>query len=504
MNRRRLLASTAGYGALAAVGDLSFLGGLAPVDAQEAKVGPEHVRFRPEIEPLVRLLEETPRERLLERVAEEVRRGASYRQLLAAVMLAGVRNVQPRPVGFKFHAVLVVNSAHLASLDSPDRDRWLPLFWAMDAFKGSQARDVAEGDWTMSTLPDSALPPPADARRRFVEAMDRWDEAGADAAVAQLARSAGAAEVYELFWRYGARDFRDIGHKAIYVANSWRTLQTIGWEHAEAVLRSLAYALLARGRVNPADADEEPDRPWRRNLERVREVPAGWQAGTPDRGTALELLAALRDGSADDACGTAVGLLKRGASAGSLWDGVFLSASEMLTRRPGILGIHCVTSANALRYASQASGNDETRLLMLLQAAAFMAMFRKSMELSGAPESPLDRLPPGELKASGAGAVEEIFAEVSRSQAEAARKTVAYLQAGGSAGELLTAARRLIFLKGSDSHDYKFSSAALEDYYHVSPALRPAYLAGCMFNLKGTAAADNPLIARTRGALGAS
>ena len=52
-----------------------------------------------------------------------------------------------------------------------------------------------------------------------------------------LARSTGAAEVMELFWRYGARDFRDIGHKAIFVANSYRTLQTIGWRHAEPVLR---------------------------------------------------------------------------------------------------------------------------------------------------------------------------------------------------------------------------------------------------------------------------
>ena len=33
----------------------------------------------------------------------------------------------------------------------------------------------------------------------------------------------------------------------------------------------------------------------------------------------------------------------------------------------------------------------------------------------------------------------------------------------------MTGARRLIFTKGTDSHDYKFSSAALEDFYHVSP-----------------------------------
>ena len=50
-----------------------------------------------------------------------VRKGAAYRDVLAALFLAGVRNVQPRPsVGHKFHAVLVVNSAHLASLSSPD------------------------------------------------------------------------------------------------------------------------------------------------------------------------------------------------------------------------------------------------------------------------------------------------------------------------------------------------------------------------------------------------
>ena len=36
----------------------------------------------------------------------------------------------------------------------------------------------------------------------------------------------------------------------------------------------------------------------------------------------------------------------------------------------------------------------------------------------------------------------------------------------------MTAVRRLIFLKGRDAHDYKFSSAALEDYYHASPALQ--------------------------------
>ena len=66
---------------------------------------------------------------------------------------------------------------------------------------------------------------------------------------------------------------------------------------------------------------------------------------------------------------------------------------------------------------------------------------------------------------------------------------------------LIDAARRLIFLKGNDSHDYKFSSAVLEDYYHVSPAWRDRYLAASVFNLCGSIGPDNDLVKRTRAAL---
>lgn len=503
LDRRRFLSGSAGMGAAAALGDLAFLGAFDPVSAEEARVQPQHMQLRPEIEPLVRLILDTPRDRLLEAAAERVRGGLAYQPLLAALMLAGVTSIRPRPVGFKFHAVLVVNSAHLASLASPDTDRWLPLFWALDQFKASQARDVQEGDWTMAALPDSALPPASQARQRFVEAMDRWDEQGADVAAAQFARTAGATEVFELLWRYGARDFRDIGHKAIYVANAWRSLQVIGWQHAEPIVRSLAYALQEReGRQNPAEADLPADRPWRANRERVRRVKPDWLAGKPEPAAAADLMATLRSGSPDDAGEKIVAQLNAGVAAASLWDGVLTTAGELLMRQPGIVGIHCVTTANALHYAGQTSGSDETRLLMLLQAAAFMPMFRQAMlRRDKVGDGRLDELPAAEAAAAGPEALEQIFAALSRDRGEAARRTLAYLQGGGSAEELMTAARRLVFLKGTDSHDYKFSSAALEDYYHVSPAWRNHYLASAMFNLKGTGSRDNPLTARARAAL---
>src|SRR5205085_2771374 len=266
-------------------GDLAFLGQLPPVRADETKLDPKLVRLQAEIEPLVRLIEETPREKLLEAVGQRVRGGTPYREVLAALLLAGVRNVEPRTsVGFKFHAVLVVNSAHLASISSPDAERWLPIFWALDHFKGSQAATAKESGWRMGRVDESKLPPPHEARRRFIDAMDNWDEAAADVAVAALARSAGANEVFELMWRYGARDFRSIGHKAIFVSNSWRTLQCVGWQHAEPVLRSLAYALLNREGEsgNPATNDYAADRPGRHNADLAKQLRPDWLDGKPD------------------------------------------------------------------------------------------------------------------------------------------------------------------------------------------------------------------------------
>jgi len=105
------------------------------------------------------------------------------------------------------------------------------------------------------------------------------------------------------------------------------------------------------------------------------------------------------------------------------------------------------------------------------------------------------------LSNGGAGAVEEIFADVSNDKLRAARKILAYLKDNPDPTALAQAARRLIFLKGRDSHDYKFSSAVLEDYEFLAPQWRDRYLAASVFNLKGSGDKDNDLVRRTRAAL---
>ncbi len=74
-----------------------------------------------------------------------------------------------------------------------------------------------------------------------------------------------------------------------------------------------------------------------------------------------------------------VELLNRGVAPQSIWDALFDGAGELLMRQPGIVSLHAATTTNALHFAYQASADDETRRLLMLQNAAFLPLFREAM-----------------------------------------------------------------------------------------------------------------------------
>lgn len=503
-NRRSFLAASTTGGLLAMSESFGFLKSLPRLTAAEVAMSPGMVQFAPDIEPLVRLIEETPRPQLLEKVAARIHSGTSYQQILAALLLAGIRNVQPRPsVGFKFHCVLCVNSCHLASLSGPDEDRWLPIFWALDYFKGAQADEAQKTGWKMSPVNESRVPPASQARSLFIDAMERWDVEQADAAVAGLARTAGATEIFNLFAQFAARDFRSIGHKVIYLANSWRTLQVIGWGYSEPILRSLAFALLnSEGSKNPAEQDLPADRPWRQNAELLSQKwPENWENGSIDSQATRDLISQFRSEDPHAAATSAAGMIQRGISPQSVWDAVFVGSGELLMRQPGIVGLHGLTTANAMNYVWQNAESRDLRRRLLLQACSFNTMFRDAAARRGQLKSEtIDGLASAEESPAKNPSLDEIFASVSSDRMRAFDQTRAYLAAGGEPEEFIAAARRKIFLKGRDSHDYKFSSAVLEDVPHVSEKWRELFLALSVFNLKGTGDRESPVLSRTREA----
>jgi hypothetical protein len=296
-----------------------------------------------------------------------------------------------------------------------------------------------------------------------------------------------------------------------------RTLDVIGWQHAEPVLRSLALALLFRdgSNGNPAESDFPADRPYRHNLEALARVRTDWPSGTPNADAVSDLLRTFRDASSQAASDAALAVLNRGVSPASVFEACFAGSAELMMRRAGILALHATTSTNAIHYLWQRSRDDRTRRLLLLQNAAFLPLFRggasQGVEIDRVEPAPLASASVGASAGAAAGArasasattdaIAEICTEIGRDPSMAARKILTFLKAGQDPAPLAAAARRLIFLKGTDSHDYKYSSAVFEDHALLTPAWRDRYLAAAAFNLKGSSDPDNQLVQRTRAAL---
>src|SRR6185369_5021819 len=160
------------------------------------------------------------------------------------------------------------HSAHLLGMEAPADSRLLPIFYALDNFKTAQARDAGQNDYVMSPIRGTLLAPEK-AAAELAAALEVWDGERSERAAATLARHGLASDAFAMLWRYGARDYRNIGHKAIYVANAQRTLLTIGWQHAEPVLRSLVSSLLDFGREQQMNGYALDDQCYAGNLQRV-------------------------------------------------------------------------------------------------------------------------------------------------------------------------------------------------------------------------------------------
>jgi hypothetical protein len=470
----------------------------------EAQVTPDLFRFRPELEPLVALIERTPREKCAEMAVGQLRRSVSYRQFLAALFLAGIRNVNPRPPGFALHCVFIIHAAHLLGLEAPAEVRLLPLFFALDDFKKAQERDAraAAGDYTMRANTGS-LPPPEKAPAEFHTAMEAWDAERAERAVISLARNRSVPEIFDMLWRYAARDYRNIGHKAIFSANAFRTLHTIGEQHAEPVLRSLVLSLLDFGKDRKVDGYAFDDQCYQGNFKRSKEtfprLHAAWMEQRSDPDTVRSILTGIRESPVDELCAdVAARLVKGQAASGSVWDAVHLAGAELQMRVPSgrrITGIHAVTSANGLHHSYLGTADPQTRHLILLQAVGWMAQFRTL--IGAGTEAPRRLIITALEPASESNPLSAVPSDL-----DSAATRVLRLAQDLSARESFQAEIvRITVSKADEVHYYKYLASLIEDVPLISPNWQPYLLAATVFYLKGPADAEPAPIKNAREAL---
>jgi hypothetical protein len=501
--------------ASAAAASVAGLGPFAPlglVSAADGKLTPDDVRLTPEMEPLVRLIEETPREKAVELMVEQLRKGVSYRQFLAALFLAALRmRVSPH------HAYMIL-SAHQVSLEAGHGERLLPLFWALDTLQHRRADGDRYPRPNLGTYPE-----PKKAATELDAAMRKFDAERAEVALLGLVRSEGGKPAMGRLWHYVARDPSNIGHRAIAFVNAWRTLETIGWQHAEPVCQFVVRELNG-GKYTPPL--------YRPNVERaesgLRDLPPDWAGRRADRGAAIELLALLHTGDGKGACEWAFATLKKGAvQAQSVWDAVFLAAGEIMLRfntydalpaRP----LHTSTSMNALHYAFHACPDPATRLYTLLMAVDWTAGYTATeLGQKKLRDMKLTELPRVEAAGTAEQAVEAIFGDHPVRKYDAARKlftseyvgkkedmdrvvasAFAFARKYADHRPFTAAALRLVCLKATENaHDVKFPAAIFENYESVSREWRPHLLAASVHWLPGARMEDNPAVKQAREAL---
>ena len=451
------------------------------------------------VDMLARLLEYSPRQRLPGELARMIRAGLRYEDLLTALSLAATRNVQPYPdVGFKYHSVMMLRSVDATTQHLAAAERWLPIIWAVDYFKDTQAQEQATSGWHMDSSKAAASETSPDAARRsLIDALDRWDHAAADAAILDYVQHGHLADIFALLFVYGARDLREIGHKAISVCNAHSLTTLFGdGDHCAPILRSTVAALLnSEGEPDPATHDLAPDRPWRRNRERLHRVPLSWREGRNDPGAQRELRAALYRLSPEDSGGAVVEMLQRGISAEAVWQVLFDTAAELLLHAPGIVPLHAQTTANALHYAFRVCNDEQTQQLTLLQCAAFISMFRE-MTHTKETDVNLRDLQPLPLEHQAEDPLEGIFASLSSGdRLQAARRSLGYLRNGGDADRLIRKARHHVVYGAQEAHDYKFAEAVFDNYAQFAdPAWQFPYLGAGMAYFKAPRQSAVPIV----------
>lgn len=507
--RRTFLKATAAVAGTGSLADLGLLGPLSRAVAGETTIDPDRVRLSPDLACLVGRIRTTPRDQCVPVFIREFQAGLSYQDFLSALFLVALEHGDA-------HQVAQVYSAHRISSEARTEERLLPLFWVLDRLK----KGFEELDGTPRPRALTGVLPSADrAAIAFRDAMANHDPDQAERAITALARSRGPRQAMARLWEHGARRVAGtLGHHPIIVANSFRTLDALGWSHAEPVLRYIAREL---------SGSSASDRTFTPNLARIERtlprLPVDWAGEGRDRVATLEVYRLLREGDPDATADLICSQLSSGkVKADAVWDAIHLVAADLVFRYKtggtpiGGALIHAVTSTNALRFGFDGCGDDSVRLLLLLQGVGmlgdtFIRPSQKRVELR-----PLNLVELRDDPAHRTIHVADIFAGLPfkdreyvetdprerTSSDEACRLAFAHVSDPGNVKGFEVAARTLLCVKASlDPHDIKYPAAAFEDAARVGPEWRPYLLAASVHALHGPKSHDTPALVQARDAL---
>jgi hypothetical protein len=334
--------------------------GLARADAAEAASDALHFGS---LEPLVALMQETPADRLLPKLAGQLRSGTDLRHLVAAAAFANARTFGGEDyVGF--HTMMALAPAFHMAQELPKESQPLPVFKVLYRNtnriqeKGGRKEEVLHSVTPRAVSEDR---PGGELLRETVRSKNVNES---EQVFAALARRSPEEAFNDLL--YAVQDTTEV-HRVVLPYRAWDLLGMIGKEQAHTLLRqSVRYCVKAESWQHNATWDE-PRTLLPKMLEEHKLLGRSPGDRKAEDNWVDQLSQTIFKSTPQQAAGAAAAALAEGMSPADIGEAITLAANQLVLRDMGrrpseevagkpvgsvhgdSIGVHASDSANAWR-----------------------------------------------------------------------------------------------------------------------------------------------------------
>jgi hypothetical protein len=442
------------------------------------------------LEPLVRLIQETTPEKILPFLVGRLKAGSNLRELVAAAALANARTFGGEDY-IGFHTMMALMPSYEMAAELPEPRRALPVFKVLyrnaNRIKdhGGPASEVLH---QIATGPVSAEPGLGEESLR--EAVRRKDLPGAERILSAAAHSSPADAFNQLL--LAVEDGHDV-HRIVMPHRAWELLDLVGKEHAETMLRQSVHYCV---NVEKHEKQVEFYQPMRALLPKLIDQYKLLSSPLGSRNAADAALEALSQtifkSTPAQSAEAVAGALAEGFSPATVGEAISLAANQLVLRDTGrpakysskekpagsvhgdSIGVHACDTINAWRNMAQVSNQRNAAACLIL--AGYQVAYDRSAR--GEDFANFTAYPIAEhfekLRATSASdLLQEADAAIRENdQARACAAVARYAETGQSARPVFDLLLQYAISEDGALHAEKFYRTVTEEFATTRPAFR--------------------------------
>ncbi|MSR66072.1 MAG: hypothetical protein EXS24_01705 [Pedosphaera sp.] len=334
------------------------------------------------IEPLVRLMQETPVAKLLPLLSEKLKAGTELRQLTAAAALANARTFGGEDY-IGFHTMMALSPALHMSAELTGAQRALPIFKVLYR---NTSRIQEKGGRKQEVLQIVKPAPQTDRKvdaAQLRAAVHKKDIVEAEKAFAAIAQDSADDAFNHLLHTVG--DETEV-HRVALAYRAWDMIDVVGKTHAHTMLRqSLRYCVKSEAYAR-AGAPDMPRNLLPKLLEEHKLLDRALGTRVPDDVWVEQLGQLIFKSTGAQAAAAAAAALAEGFAPAAIGEAISLAANQLILRDHGrtahqeslgkpagsvhgdSIGVHACDSANAWRNLARVSRPRNTFACLILGA----------------------------------------------------------------------------------------------------------------------------------------